>query len=97
MVLILNDIITVGTDCIVVLIDRVGLNQKRKAYILQNISTGGQVITLGTGTPVQSKKSRYIAVGGFDQRMPNESPPQQAIYAVSDVAGATLARYEESE
>lgn len=97
MVLILNTTITVGTDCIVVLPDRKGIDSKRIAYILQNISTGGQIITLGTGAPVTSKGSRYLGVGGTEDRMPEQRPPQEAIYAISDVAGATLAIYEESE
>jgi hypothetical protein len=97
MTLILNEILTVGVDCIVVLPDRIGMQSKRIAYIIQNISTAGQVITIGTGAPVVSKQSRYMNVGGYEQRMPNERPPQEAIYAISDVAGGTIAVYEESE
>lgn len=97
MVLIRNETITVGTDSVIALIDRQGLEQKRISYVLQNISTGGQIITISTGAPVASKASRYLAVGGTEDRTPEQRPPQQAIYAISDAAGATLAIYEESE
>lgn len=97
MTLILNTTITVGVDSVVVLPNRIGLNSKRIAYILQNISTGGQIITVSVGEPRASKTSRYMSVGGYDQRMPNELPPQQEIYCISDVAGGLVAVYEESE
>lgn len=97
MVFILNTTKTIGTTSTVVLIDRQGLTNKRIAYKLQNISTGGQVITLSTGEIVASKGAPYLSVGGYDSRTPEQRPPQQATYAISDVAGGTLAIYEESE
>lgn len=97
MVLILNTIITIGTNSVVVLPDRKGLESKRIAYVLQNISTGGQVITISTGAPSASGASRTLSVGGSEDRTPDERPPQDAMYAISDAAGGTLAVYEESE
>jgi len=93
----LNTSITVGTDPVVVLIDRLGLNSKRIAYILQNTSTGSQKITLSTGKPATAGQGRVLSVGGSEDRTPEQRPPQMAIYAVSDVAGATLSVYEECE
>lgn len=97
MVLTLNTIMTIGTDSVVVLPDRQGLESKRVSYVLQNISTAGQVITISTGTPVASKQSRTLAVGGYEERTPEQKPPQFAYYAIADAAGGTLAIYEESE
>ena len=97
MVLILNTVLTVGTDAVIALIDRRGIDNKRISYILQNISTGGQKITLSTGKPAVSLQGRTLYVGGTEDRTPEQRPPQEEIYAISDLAGATLAIYEESE
>ena len=93
----LNQNITIDTTPIVILIDRTGLNSVRKSYVINNISTGGQIVSLAVGQPAESLHGLVLNVGGSIDRAPNENPEQVAIYAVSNGAGALIAVYEESE
>ena len=98
MVLIINKLVDCdATPPVIALPNRIGLNKKRVAYILQNISSGGQIITLSTGEPKLSLQSRYLAVGGTEDRTPEQNPPQQEIYAIGSDDGGILAVYEEVE
>jgi hypothetical protein len=93
----LNQQVTIGTDPIIILIDRQGLNTKRRAYVINNISTGGQIISLAMGQPAEANHGVVLSVGGSYDKSPNENPEQVAIYAVSSVAGGLVSIYEESE
>lgn len=93
----LNTIKTVGVTSDTVLQDREALNSKRQSVILTNTSIGGQVITLAIGEPAVSKEGIVLYPGGSWSRSPNEKPPQFRIEAISDIAGASLSIYEETE
>jgi len=94
---ILNSKQTIGTDSVRVLPDREGLNIKRISYVLQNISTGGQNITLGTGEVLASGSGRVLYPGGSEDRTPDQYPAQTFFTAIASAAGGILAIYEESE
>jgi hypothetical protein len=86
----------IDATSVVVLMSREGLNNsKRKAYILTNISAGGQTIYLSYGQEVAAGAGIPLFVGGSDSRMANEEPTQLAILAVSSAAGGILSIHEE--
>lgn len=93
----LNTSVSVGTTAVRVLPDREGLNIKRISYVLQNISSAGQKITLSTGETIAAGTGRTLSVGGSEDRTPDQYPTQTFIMAIADAAGGTLAVYEESE
>jgi len=93
----LNKNLTIGTDPVIILIDRQGLNSKRICYSLNNNSPAGQIITIAVGEPAVANSGQILNVGGNISKSILEKPEQVMFTAVSSVAGGTLAIYEESE
>lgn len=92
-----QDDITIGTSIVVVSLDKGASAVKRKALIITNVSTGGQIIRVGIGTDCASNKGLIIYQGGSIERIMTESVdiPQGRITAISNIAGGELNVYEE--
>jgi hypothetical protein len=93
----LNTSFTIGTDPVVILIDRLGLNSKRRSYSLTNVSIAGQVIYIFVGELAVIVEGTPLYVGGSLSRTLNENPQQDIFTAVASAAGAILTVYEESD
>jgi hypothetical protein len=93
----LNTSFIVGTDPVVILIDRTGLNTKRKSYAITNTSLAGQKISIFIGELAVADKGIPLYVGGSIDRTLIENPQQEIFTAVSSAAGGILSVQEESE
>jgi len=91
-----NESLTVGTDAVVVSVEKDNSNFKRKSIVIINTSTGGQKITLAVGAQAVSGAGVPLSVGGHfhDSEDSGYKPTQQQITAISNLAGGTLAIQE---
>lgn len=92
-----NESITVGTDPVVISVERDNNNGKRVELLLQNVSTGGQVITVAVDATAAVGKGIVMSPGGNKDWTVSgdEYPPQKVVTAIASAAGGTLALYEE--
>jgi hypothetical protein len=93
----LNTSFTIGTDPVVILIDRTGLNTKRKSYSITNTSLLAQKISIFVGELAVADKGIPLYVGGSLSRTLDENPQQEIFTAVSSAAAGILTVQEESE
>jgi hypothetical protein len=93
----LNTSFTIGTDPVVILIDRTGLNSKRRSYSITNTSLAAQKINIFIGELASANKGIPLYVGGSLDRTIQDNPQQEIFTAVSSAAGGVLEVQEESE
>ena len=87
---------SVGTDAIVVSVEKGNMNGRRASIICINTSTGGEKITLGIDTSAIVNKGIVLAPGGVwaDSMDAGYMPTQKQITAISDGAGGLLSIQE---
>lgn len=92
----INQSVTVGTDPVVVSVERDNTNGRRVGIILINTSAGGQVISLAIDAPAVAGAGVVLSPGGVwqDSMDGGYYPTQKRVVAISDVAGGTLSHQE---
>lgn len=87
--------ITVGTSAVDILPD-LTITGSRKAFVLTNVSTGGQIISLSTGGVPVANQGIVLYPGGTwsEARDPAFEPTNQKIAAIASASGGLLAYSE---
>lgn len=91
-----NRSVSVGTDPVVVSVERDITNGRRVSIILINTSTGGQVISLSIDAPAVAGSGIVLSPGGVwqDSMDGGYYPTQKRIVAIADLAGGSLSHQE---
>lgn len=92
----INDQVTVGTDAVVVSLEKSNMNGKRISLVFTNTSAGGQVITIAIDKEAVANQGIVLNPGGSWSTSASEGylPTQSHITAVSDLAGGLLSIQE---
>jgi hypothetical protein len=91
-----NEQITVGTDAIVISVEKNNENNKRKSIILINTSAAAQVITIAIDAQAVAGQGIVLAVGGSwqDSQEGGYLPTQKQITVISNAIGGLVSIQE---
>jgi len=92
----INSIVAVGTDPVVISMEKGLANLRRQSIIVINSSTGGQIITLAVDAQAVAGAGIQLSPGGSwqDSRDTGYYPTQKQITAIASAAGGQISLQE---
>lgn len=93
----INRTATIGTDTTMISEAKINGHSERVRLVVTNTSAGGQVISLAVNADATAGSGLVLSPGGFMtwERQGNVPVQQQRVNAISNLAGGSVAIYEE--